>query len=52
MKTMSSMPIWRCQEIREDHDNEGDHDISHDHEDDPTIGDVDVDEGIGTIISR
>ena len=38
------------QEIREDHDERV---ISHDHEDDPTIGndgDVNVDEGIGTII--
>ena len=34
------------QEIRDDHDNEAEHAISHDHEGDPTIGDdgdVDVD---------
>ena len=38
----------------DNHDNEDERAISHDREDDPTIsndGDVDVDEGIGTIIS-
>ena len=43
------------QEIREEHDNEDEHAISHDPENDPTIGDdgdVDVDDqGIGTIIN-
>ena len=41
-------------EIRGDHDNEDECVICHDHEDEPTIGDVgdvDVDEGISTIIS-
>ena len=41
------------QEIREDHDNEDECAISHDHDYYPTIGDdgdVDVDEGIDTII--
>ena len=42
------------QGIREDRDNEDEHAISHDHEDDPTIGDdgdVDVDDGIDTVFS-